>query len=338
MQWLKQHYGLLRRLLFLLPPELAHTIGCYSLKYFSFNAPLLNATEVPFLQFQLPHCLGLAAGFDKNADYIDDLFSTGFSFVEVGTVTPLPQMGNAKPRLFRLPEHQALINRMGFNNKGVDYLVKNLQSRSSSGIVGVNIGKNKTTPLDKAANDYVLCLQKVYPYADYIVINLSSPNTPGLRDLMGQNYLQSLLKAVTEKQQQLCQQHQKKVPILLKTTVDVDDEQVKSIVDLSLNLGLSGMISSNTTVDRSQIQYHRFCKQAGGVSGAPLTDRALNRMRLLRSLVPETFELVGVGGIMSGDDAKARLEAGANVLQTYTGFIYSGPQLIADIAKIQSVN
>ena len=334
--FVSDYYPLLRRFLFLLPPEAAHSLSLKAIRYLPRQKSSVESLteKACFLSgLKLKNRVGLAAGFDKDGDCIDALFNLGFGFIEVGTVTPLPQPGNLKPRLFRVPAHSALINRMGFNNKGVDYLVRNLRRRKVKGVVGVNIGKNKETSLNKAAEDYLMCLDKVYPYADYIVVNTSSPNTPGLRDLMGQAYLSTLLGRIMEKYEGLVQQHQKALPLFLKTTVDVADEDIKNIVSLALEYQLSGIISSNTTIERKLIAGHGYASQKGGLSGSPLTDVALTRMRLLRSLVPREFALIGVGGIMSAEDAKNRLQAGADVLQLYTGFVYSGPALIRNIVN-----
>ncbi len=329
-------YALLRSFLFLLPAELSHDLGLKGLRLahrcglgalLRYEIPALPTTAFG-LQFANP--VGLAAGLDKNADYLDALGALGFGFVEVGTVTPKPQPGNARPRLFRLKAERALINRMGFNNKGVDHLVEQLKRRSWRGIVGVNIGKNLTTKVEDAAQDYLICLRKVYAYADYIVVNLSSPNTPGLRSLQFGEPLQALLTLLQQEQVALSQVQQRHVPLLLKIAPDLSDEEVTSIAATVRKVGLAGVIATNTTLSRTGVETSAYCGEAGGLSGAPLTRASTAVVQKLAAALAGSMPVVGVGGIMQGADAVDKVAAGAALVQMYSGFIYRGPALIRD--------
>lgn len=332
-------WPVLRSILFCLPPECAHHVTLNTLKLAAklslkccFKTPPVHPVEVMGLSF--PNPIGLAAGLDKNGDYIDGLGLLGFGFIEVGTVTPRPQSGNAKPRLFRLTSSNALINRMGFNNKGVDYLVERLKQRQYRGILGVNIGKNKTTPLASAVDDYVLCLEKVYPFTDYVTINISSPNTPGLRELQSQTFLTTLLKAVKSSQQSLAVLHGRFVPIVVKIAPDLSPAEVKTMAKALLTHAIDGVIATNTTIAREAIAHHRLAAQTGGLSGAPLMAPALEIVRLLDDELKGRIPIIGVGGIIEPSNASAKLAAGATLIQLYTGLIYQGPSLIQRIAKI----
>lgn len=326
MVWFK----LARALLFCLPAELAHHLVLKCLRFYPDQRKKGTLAQSPFavMGLEFNSRLGLAAGFDKNGEHIDAWFKLGFGFIEVGTVTPKPQQGNPKPRLFRLFKHQAIINRMGFNNKGVDYLVEKLRSRRSNGIVGVNIGKNKQTPLHLAYQDYVHCLRKVFNYADYIVVNVSSPNTPGLRDLLQEQHLAALLSKIMDAYEDLTARHAKRPPILLKVTVDLAPEELQVVALLVKRYQLSGVISSNTTVDKSAVEGSRNASQAGGLSGLPLQAAAQQQLQLLRSMLGPEFCLIGVGGIMLAKDARERIAAGADLVQVYTGLVYAGPSLV----------
>jgi dihydroorotate dehydrogenase len=325
-----------RSLLFLLPAELSHDLGLRGLSFlhrfgllglFRPNVPNLPVTAFG-LQFANP--VGLAAGLDKNADHIDALGALGFGFVEVGTVTPRPQPGNPLPRLFRLRRERAIINRMGFNNKGVDHLVAQLKRRRYQGVVGVNIGKNLTTAVENAAQDYLLCLQKVYEYADYVVVNLSSPNTPGLRSLQFGVQLEQLLATLKNEQQKLAQRYGRHVPLLLKIAPDLTAEEIISIAASVRKNTLDGVIATNTTLSRAGIEGSVYAAEAGGLSGAPVMAAATSVLSQLVAALEGSMPVIGVGGIMQGQDAAAKLAAGATLVQLYTGFIYAGPPLIRD--------
>lgn len=325
-------YSLIRHVLFCLPAEFSHAIALRGLRWLArcrllrFFVRTPKQSHITVKSLAPTNRVGLAGGLDKNGDYIDAMLALGFGFVEVGTVTPRPQRGNPKPRLFRLRRDRALINRMGFNNKGVDYCVQRLQRRRLPGVVGVNIGKNKETPLSQAHEDYLTCLTRVFPYADYIVINISSPNTPGLRDLGQEEALSTLLSRLSTEMDALATQWQRRPLWLLKISVDIAETFLPTLVSLVVAHRVDGIISSNTTLDRSGLRSPER-EQAGGLSGQPLTSRALAQLTLLRQLAPDLL-LVSVGGIMQAADAKARFAAGADLIQLYTGFIYGGPGII----------
>ncbi len=282
---------------------------------------------------EFKNMVGLAAGLDKNAECIDAFAAMGFGFIEVGTTTPRPQPGNEKPRLFRLPEHKAIINRMGFNNKGVDYLVEQVKASKYQGVLGINIGKNKDTPEDKALDDYIICMQKVYQYASYITVNISSPNTPGLRDLQYGDALKNLLSGIKNEQINLHKKHDKYVPVWVKIAPDVDSVALEQIAQTLLNSKLDAVIATNTTLDRAPVQDHKYASEAGGLSGEVLTTRSQNVTQQLSGLLDGKMPIIGVGGISCAEDARNRLDAGASLLQIYTGFIYQGPKLINELVN-----
>lgn len=326
-------YSWLRQALFQLKPETAHHWALTLLKAVPsafFKAPPTHPIDAMGLTF--PHRIGLAAGLDKNGDYLDALAKLGFSFIELGTITPKPQWGNPRPRLFRLPDAHALINRMGFNNRGVDALVNNVMRARYDGILGINIGKNKDTPLADAAHDYVHCLRKVYAYASYVTVNISSPNTPDLRQLQQEHALHALLYALTQEQKKLEDTHQKHVPLLVKISPDESDDDLKRMAQCALHHGLSGMIATNTTNARPNVEGLPYANETGGLSGRPLQQHALQSLRILKSETGDAMTLIGVGGIDSVQSAKERLDAGASLLQVYTGLIYEGPYLLQKLA------
>jgi dihydroorotate dehydrogenase len=323
-----------------LDPERAHDLGLAGLRWLR---PLWPALEVPAglalrcLGLKFAHPLGLAAGFDKNGDYLDALGAMGFSHVELGTVTPRPQPGNPKPRMFRIPEANALINRMGFNNKGVDHLVAQMSRSLYSGIRGISIGKNVDTPLEKAQDDYLICLRKVYALADYIAVNVSSPNTARLRELQARDGLERILGALLEERRILEQRHGKRVPMLVKVAPDLAEEQISALARDLRSLRIDGVIATNTSTDRSALADAPAAAQAGGMSGAPLHPLSLRVISQLRAELGTDFPLIGVGGIVSAAHARATLRAGANLIQVYTGFAYRGSALLQEIIDASSV-
>ena len=330
-------YGLARPFLFTLDAERAHGLGLAALEaaYRSGMNPLLATKPAPLptrafgLTFANP--VGLAAGLDKNGAHIDALLSLGFGFVEVGTVTPKPQAGNPKPRMFRLASHRAIINRLGFNNEGVDALVRNVErAQRKHGLLGINIGKNKDTPNESAADDYLHCLERVYPLADYITVNISSPNTAGLRELQEEQALRRLVATLREAQEKLGAQHGRRVPMLVKIAPDLSDDDIDAAGRVLGDLGVDGVIATNTTVARIAIQGARRANEQGGLSGEPLMGRATAVLRRLRTRLPENIPMIGVGGILHGADAATKMAAGANLVQVYTGLVYRGPALIEE--------
>ena len=317
-----------------LDPELAHDLGLAALKCMRPLWPALPIPATLALQsfgLQFSHPLGLAAGFDKNGDYLDALGALGFSHIELGTVTPRPQPGNPKPRMFRIPGSDALINRMGFNNKGVDHLVSRLARARYRGIRGVSIGKNFDTPIENAQDDYVACLRKVYPYADYVAVNVSSPNTERLRELQARDGLQRILGTLLEERIALQQHFARRVPLLVKVAPDLSPEQLSTLADQVRSLQLDGVIATNTSTDLSVLEPPPATAQRGGLSGAPLHPASVKLISQLRAELGADFPIIGVGGIVSADHARASLRAGANLLQIYTGFAYRGAALIAEI-------
>ncbi len=330
-------YPLIRPWLFRMEPEQAHAFCLALLDYIpTFCFPKVVGKPVAALGMTFPHAVGLAAGLDKNAAHLSALAKLGFAFIEVGTITPKPQEGNPKPRLFRIPQADALINRMGFNNLGVDALIHNIRRAQYTGILGINIGKNKLTPLMQAADDYVYCLRKVYPYASYVTINISSPNTPDLRLLQQHQYLDDLLSSLTLEQQRLMHEHQKKVPLVIKISPDEDDETLKRMADAVLTHGISGIIATNTTNKREGITHLPYAMETGGLSGKPLADSAQNCLQLFKSYIGNEITLISAGGIDAPYQLQQRLAAGAQLAQVYTGLIFKGPGLIPDLIK--SVN
>ena len=334
-------YGLSRPFLFAFDAERAHALGLASLEaaYRTGLNPLLarRPKALPTKAFGLtfPNPVGLAAGLDKNGAHIDALMALGFGFVEVGTTTPRPQPGNPKPRMFRLPQQQAVINRLGFNNEGVDALVRNVERarRKDTALLGINIGKNKDTPNEDAASDYLHCLRKVYPLADYVTVNISSPNTAGLRELQEEQALRKLIGALRDEQEALAGQQGKRVPLLVKIAPDLSDEDIDAVARVLSDLSVDGVIATNTTVSRISVQDHKRAQETGGLSGAPLMNQSTMVLRKLRTRLPDSIPLIGVGGILSGADAVAKMSAGAALVQTYTGLVYRGPELIRDCVE-----
>ncbi len=314
--------------------EKAHELTLSMLHWvpqFCFKQPKGQALVAMGLAF--PHQVGLAAGLDKNGAHLEALSKLGFAFIELGTVTPRPQLGNPKPRLFRLPDAQALINRMGFNNLGVDALVANVRKANYKGILGINIGKNKDTSLTRASEDYVHCLQKVYSYASYITINISSPNTPDLRLLQQDKFFSQLLAELCEEQQRLADEHQRLVPLVVKLSPDEPDETLKQMAEIVLQKKLAGIIATNTTCARGLVMQLPNSNEQGGLSGAPLAERSTQCLRVLKEIVGNDVTLIGVGGIDNPAIAREKLQAGAALLQVYTGLIYKGPGLIPQLIE-----
>ena len=333
-------YGLARPFLFGLDAERAHGIGLASLEaaYRTGTASLLARRPRPLptrvfgMTFRNP--VGLAAGLDKNGAHIDALLALGFGFVEVGTVTPEPQAGNPRPRMFRLPRHDAVINRMGFNNDGIEALVRNVgRARRRDGLLGINIGKNKDTPNELAASDYLFCLERVYPLADYVTVNISSPNTAGLRELQEEQALRKLIGTLREEQERLASQHGRYVPMLVKVAPDLSDDDIDAAARVLGDMRVDGVVATNTTVSRIAVQEDPLARETGGLSGRPVMNKSTAVLRMLRTRLPESIPLVGVGGILSGADAAKKMAAGASLVQLYTGLVYRGPGLVGDCVE-----
>jgi len=332
-------YKLLRNILFCLPAEASHNLALRAMKIGDgLGASALLAANTAgkaqpkrVMGIDFPHVVGLAAGLDKNADYVDALASMGFGFIEVGTLTPRPQPGNPKPRMFRLKSEQAIINRLGFNNKGIEHACENIAKLRNRGVLGVNIGKNFDTPVEQANQDYIHCLKRAYVLADYIAVNISSPNTPGLRSLQFGDEFNSLLDDLKEQQARLQAQHKIYTPIAVKLAPDMTEQQIASCCESLLSREFDGVIATNTTLDRSLVASHPLAEEAGGLSGAPLSEKSCEVLKCIKAEVGERMPIIGVGGIMSADHAQQRLAAGADLLQIYTGFIYQGPPLIEKI-------
>lgn len=329
-------YRLLRSLLFRLEPETAHDISLGLLSAAQpFRLPRLLSGPQPRLDTQLlglrfPNPVGLAAGLDKNGDHLRALAALGFGFVEIGTVTPRPQGGNPRPRMFRLTRHGALINRMGFNNKGVEHLVNRVRAARFQGILGINIGKNADTPADQAVDDYLYCLRKVYQYASYVTVNISSPNTQGLRDLQHGTQFDELLASLKGEQMQLSLTWNRYVPLVIKISPDMDEQQLRVLGDALLRHRMDAVAATNTTVDRDAVIGHRHGAESGGLSGRPLLARSTATITLLAEHLQGALPIIGIGGIAKGSDAVMKLRAGASLVQVYTGFIYRGPRLIGE--------
>jgi dihydroorotate dehydrogenase len=334
-------YALARPLLFTLDPEAAHNLTLPALR----RAASLGLTRLcsrpaadprTVMGIRFPNPVGLAAGLDKDGAYIDGLAALGFGFLEVGTVTPRAQPGNPLPRMFRLPEAKAIINRMGFNNGGVDRFVANVQAsrfyQNKEGVLGLNIGKNADTPIERAAEDYLHCLAKVYPYASYVTVNISSPNTKNLRQLQGASELDALLSQLKEEQSRLADQHGRYVPLALKIAPDVDSDQIRNIGGALTRHRIDGVIATNTTLARRDVEGMRHAGEQGGLSGAPVFDLSNIVIRALKAEVGDAVPIIGVGGILSGRDARAKIEAGAQLVQLYSGLIYRGPALVRECA------
>ncbi|MGZ0077967.1 quinone-dependent dihydroorotate dehydrogenase [Methylomonas sp. YC3] len=330
-------YPLLRPLLFSLNPETAHHVTLDLLKLAQHSGlsvlskPKVSDKPVEVMGLNFKNPLGLAAGLDKNGDYIDALADLGFGFIEIGTVTPRPQPGNPKPRLFRLPEHQAIINRMGFNNQGIDHLLAQVGTCRYRGILGINIGKNANTPLENATEDYLIGLRKSYAAASYITINISSPNTKNLRQLQQGDEIKQLLSALKEEQLKLQAAQGKYTPIAVKIAPDLTDEEISHIAALLGKFGMDGVIATNTTIARDKIQGHIHANEAGGLSGAPVKDSSTRVVKGLAAELNGKLPIIAAGGILSGTDAQEKLAAGASLVQIYSGLIYKGPALIEEI-------
>ena len=331
-------YSLARSALFRLDPETAHDLALKSLSALGPGAALLGAgtdkgeaRQVFGIDF--PNPVGLAAGLDKNGEHIDALGALGFGFLEIGTVTPRPQPGNPRPRMFRLEAHEAIINRLGFNNQGLQGMLRNIERSAYRGVLGINIGKNFDTPNERAAEDYLACLEAVYAPATYVTVNISSPNTRNLRDLQSAEALDALLGQVMAKRSSLAHRYGRAKPLLVKVAPDLDDEQIAAIAELAVKHRVDGLIATNTTISRAAVKGHRHELQAGGLSGRPLLAPSTEVLRKLAAALGGRVPLVGVGGILSGADARAKIDAGASLVQVYTGFIYRGPDLIAQARK-----
>ena len=330
-------YPIARSALFKLDPEVAHNVALRGLKHLEklhlahyFGERVYAPREVFGIKFR--NAVGLAAGLDKNGEYIDAMAAMGFGFIEVGTVTPRAQPGNPKPRMFRLTNEEALINRLGFNNGGLDAFLENIAKAKYRGVLGLNIGKNFDTPIEKAANDYLICLRSVYQFASYVTVNISSPNTKGLRDLQAAAQLEKLLSLLKAEQAQLAKKYHKHVPLLLKIAPDLDLVAIKDIAGLLLQYGFEGVVATNTTIARDAVRDHRFAKEAGGLSGRPVFSPSTEVLREMNKALKGNLPIIGVGGIMSGDDARLKMKAGASLVQLYTGFIYKGPALVKECA------
>lgn len=329
-------YGVIRNLLFRLPPEQAHSVAlngldlAYRLRVLGAFSSQADALPVKVMGLDFPNPVGLAAGLDKNADHVDALGALGFGFIEVGTVTPLPQPGNPKPRMFRLPEHTAIINRMGFNNEGLEHLLERVGKRRYKGILGINVGKNKDTPNQESESDYRKGIAAVYTRADYITVNVSSPNTPGLRDLQFGDSLKSLLHAIKDEQLSCQKQHDRYVPVAVKIAPDMDDEGIRFVAMALKEAGLDGVIATNTTISRDAVAGHRHAQEPGGLSGAPVREASLRVIQGLYAELGNELPIIGVGGITDGESAAEKIRAGAKLVQLYTGFIYRGPELIRE--------
>ena len=330
-------YSVLRKIFFQFDAETIHELTIKSLKKtgstpFNFLYKQKVADKpVNVMGLQFPNPVGLAAGLDKNGECINAFAAMGFGFVEVGTVTPRPQPGNEKPRMFRIEQANAIINRMGFNNKGVDYLIAQVRKANFKGVLGINIGKNKDTTDEKAKDDYIYCMRKVYNYASYIAVNISSPNTPGLRSLQYGAALNELLMALKNEQQRLAQQFDKYVPIAVKIAPDLTEDEVKSIAQSLIEHNIDGVIATNTTLSREGVEGLKYGNEMGGLSGKPVKDKSTEVIALLAKALDNKLPIIGVGGISNGEDAKQKIAAGAKLVQVYTGFIYQGPELIKEI-------
>ncbi|MBK8765097.1 MAG: quinone-dependent dihydroorotate dehydrogenase [Burkholderiaceae bacterium] len=331
-------YPFARPLLFAIDPERAHelTMGqidraaaCGAMRLVA-GAPVSDPVQVMGLRFA--NRVGLAAGLDKNGAHLAALQTMGFGFIEVGTVTPRAQPGNPRPRMFRLPERRALINRLGFNNEGVDAFLANIARSNYRGVLGLNIGKNADTPIERALDDYRLCLQRVYPHASYVTVNISSPNTKNLRQLQGGDDLQRMLEGLAQTREQLAVEHRRRVPMALKIAPDLDDAQIDTLAQALPRHGFDAVIATNTTLSRDAVAGLPHAEQAGGLSGAPVLAPSNRVIAALRARLPAGYPIIGVGGVMSGADARSKIDAGATVVQIYTGLVYRGPALVRECA------
>lgn len=330
-------YEFVRSVLFKIDPEKTHHMTIAGLKILhkaGLMPPANNHTKPTRLMgLTLPNPVGLAAGLDKNGECIDAFGALGFGFIEVGTVTPKPQPGNPLPRLFRVPEHQGIINRMGFNNEGIDALIRNVEAAEYKGILGINIGKNAVTPIENAADDYLICLEKAYAHADYITVNISSPNTKNLRALQGGDELSALLETLKNKQAQLAAAHGKYVPLAVKIAPDLDEAQIKDIAHVVKAVEMDGIIATNTTIDKSSLGNHPLAQEQGGLSGLPVREKSNRVLQLLAAHIDGALPIIGVGGIMEGQDAAEKIRLGASAVQVYSGLIYKGPGLVKECLK-----
>ncbi len=335
--WLVVMYALLKPLLFRMDAEHAHHLTLNNLNR-AYRMGLLSLSGhtpasghgADWMGLPLPNAVGLAAGLDKNGEYIDALAALGFGFLEVGTVTPKPQAGNPRSRLFRLPEHQAVINRMGFNNHGIDTLIHNIRHSRYNDVLGINIGKNATTPIEQAADDYLQCLEKAYEHASYITVNISSPNTQNLRALQGEDELHALLGCLKNRQAQLHSRHQRYVPLAVKIAPDLDEAQIAAVAEVALQSEIDGIIATNTTIDKSALGSHPLAGEAGGLSGLPVRDKSDAVLQQLARQLNGRIPLLGVGGIVGGADAARKMSLGAQAVQIYSGLIYRGPALVRE--------
>ena len=328
-------YKLVQKALFATDPEFAHELSMEGLRL----GHNLGATRfmckavyqpVRCMGLDFPNPVGVAPGLDKNGLYFEALGDLGFGFIEIGTTTPRPQPGNAKPRIFRLPEAQAMINRLGFNNKGVDHLVSRVRKHRFKGVLGINIGKNFDTPMEDAAGDYLHCLEKVYPYADYITVNISSPNTKDLRDLQGEDELDHLLGELSRRREELANEHGTCVPLAIKVAPDLENEDITVIAETVIRHRMDAVIATNTTISREGVEGLKHAGETGGMSGAPLKPKADKVLAALRKSLTADIALIGVGGITKGQDAVDKLDLGADLVQFYTGMIYRGPELVSE--------
>ena len=329
-------YKFIRFFLFLFNPELAHHISMKGLKLACFCGLLKNKippSPTTIMGLTFPNRVGLAAGLDKNAEYIIPLSKLGFGFIEVGTVTPKSQPGNNKPRSFRLIKHEGIINRFGFNNVGIDQFIKNIKKAKFNGVLGINIGKNFDTPINKAVEDYLICFRKAYRYAGYIAINISSPNTKNLRNLQSNKYLEILLKALKSEQKILHKKFKKLVPFVVKVSPDNSNKQLDSIAKLLLKYKVDGVIATNTTTDRKGITSSRYSGEEGGLSGAPLNKKSTNVIKYLNKILKGKIPIIGVGGIMTAEDGVEKIKNGASLIQIYSGLIYKGHRLVNELCK-----
>lgn len=334
-------YAIVRRILFMLDPERAHAVSLFSLDVFhklglsGLFAGKQISSPVTVMGIEFPNPVGLAAGLDKNGDHIDSLAACGFGFIEIGTVTPKAQPGNPKPRLFRLVDDQAIINRMGFNNEGVEHLVRQVKNSKRHCVLGINIGKNRETPMEKAVDDYQHVLSSVYAYADYVTINISSPNTPGLRDLQHGDELEKLLKALKADQAKLQKTHNRYVPLVVKIAPDLEEDEIRALATTFIKHEMDGVIATNTTNDRPGLTGPQS-NEEGGLSGKPLNKKADDVLKSLASYLQGKIPIIAVGGVFSADDARRKMELGASLVQIYTGFIYEGPALIRKCVAVAS--
>jgi len=336
---LKIFYPLVRFFLFFMDAERTHDLTLKWLKKIeksAFRGLLIQSVEsdpVEVFGIKFPNKLGLAAGLDKNGACIDAFAALGFGHIEVGTITPRPQPGNPKPRLFRITKANGLINRFGFNNEGVDQLIENVRSSNYTGVLGINIGKNFDTPVENAVDDYMICMEKVYPYASYITVNISSPNTANLRSLQFGEALEELIVAIKTKQAELADQYGRRIPVLIKIAPDLSDDEIDSLAETFVKHSVDGIIATNTTNSREGIEGLAHAEEQGGLSGAPVFTASTNVLRRLSEKVDGAFPIVGVGGIDSGAKAKKKIDAGASLVQVYSGYIYRGPALVAEVIK-----